>query len=78
MRAGTRYPAVLVGAAETDERVDAMHARKFAAALQAASTGGEVLLRVDWDEGHRGSGMVTTEADKRAEEYAFVLSAMGL
>ena len=46
---GTRYPAVLISAAETDERVDPMHARKFAAALQDASTGGEVLLRVDWD-----------------------------
>lgn len=34
------YPSVLVLASEKDARVDAMHARKFAAALQAASTGG--------------------------------------
>lgn len=75
---GTRYPAVLVGAAESDERVDALHARKLAAALQAASTGGEVILRVDWGAGHMGSGLVTPEVEKRAEEYAFVLDAMGI
>ncbi len=75
---GTRYPAVLVGAAESDERVDALHARKFAAALQAASTGDEVVLRVDWGAGHMGSGLVTPEAEKRAEEYAFALAAMGI
>ncbi len=75
---GTRYPATLVSAAESDERVDPLHARKFAAALQSASTGGEVLLRVDWDQGHMGSGLVTPEVDKRAEEYAFALAAMGI
>jgi len=75
---GTRYPAVLVSAAETDERVDPMHARKFVAALQDASTGGEVLLRVDWDSGHKGTGLVTPEVEKRAEEYAFLLAAMGI
>ena len=76
--AGTRYPAVLVSGAEADERVDPMHARKFAAALQAASTGGEVLLRVEWDAGHKGTGLAGTEAENRADEYAFALDAMGL
>ena len=75
---GTRYPAVLVGAAESDERVDALHARKLAGALQAASTGAEVILRVDWGGGHMGSGLVTPEAEKRAEEYAFALAAMSI
>ena len=75
---GTRYPATLVSAAESDERVDALHARKFVAALQGASTGGEVLLRVDWDQGHLGSGFVSPEVAKRAQEYAFALAAMRL
>jgi prolyl oligopeptidase len=52
--------------------------RKFAAALQAASAGGEVLLRIDWGSGHKGIGLVTPEAEKRAEEYAFLLAAMGI
>jgi prolyl oligopeptidase len=76
--ADTRYPAVLVRAAEAGERVDPLHARKFAAALQMASTGDEVLLRVDWDSGHMGSGLVSSEAEKRADEYAFALNAMGI
>lgn len=75
---GTRYPAVLIRAAEDDERVDPLHARKFAAALQAASTGGPVLMRVDWGTGHKGTGIATDEAENRAEEYAFALDAMGL
>ena len=75
---GARYPAVLVEGAVADERVDPLHARKFAAALQAATTGGSALLRVEWDAGHMGSGLVSTEAEKRADEYAFILNAMGV
>jgi hypothetical protein len=33
---------------------------------------------MDWGTGHRGSGKVTDEAEKRGDEYAFVLDAMGL
>src|SRR6185369_14414242 len=40
IEAGKKYPAVLLLSADSDDRVDPMHARKFAAALQAASTGG--------------------------------------
>lgn len=76
--AGTRYPSVLITAAAADERADAMHARKFAAALQAATKGGPVLLRVDWDSGHMGSDSVAAAAEKTADEYAFALEAMGL
>ena len=44
---GTRYPPLLMMSADHDDRVDPMHARKFAAAMQAASAGGPVLLRVE-------------------------------
>jgi prolyl oligopeptidase len=76
--AGVHYPAVIVTAAEADERVDPLHARKFVAAMQAASTGGPILMRVDWSTGHGGSGRAADDADRRADEYAFVLDAMGL
>jgi len=51
VKAGTRYPAVLLTALEQDAPVHALHARKMAAALQAA-TGSDpaeqpILLRVD-------------------------------
>lgn len=51
LKAGTKYPAVLLTAVEGESEVLAFHARKMAAALQAASgsdsTQQPVLLRVD-------------------------------
>jgi prolyl oligopeptidase len=47
---------VLLTAAESDTRVDALHARKMAARLQAAGTSGRpVLLRLETKAGH-GAG----------------------
>ena len=46
VRAGVRYPAVLVTTADTDTRVNPLHARKMTARLQASSVSGlPVLLR---------------------------------
>src|SRR5437588_5620904 len=53
---GTSYPAVLLEAAESDSRVDALHARKMAARLQAASASTQpILLRLETKAGH-GAG----------------------
>ena len=41
VKAGTAYPAVLFMTAETDTRVDPMHAKKMTAELQAANGGAE-------------------------------------
>jgi prolyl oligopeptidase len=72
--AGTRYPAVLLLSADSDDRVDPMHARKFAAALQNASTGGPVLLRVEKHSGHGGADLVHAAVEMLADEYAFALA----
>jgi prolyl oligopeptidase len=56
VREGAKYPSFFVTAASKDERVHPMHPRKLTAALQHASTGGEVLLKVLWDAGHLGGG----------------------
>jgi prolyl oligopeptidase len=51
VKPGTVYPAILITAAEGDPEAHALHARKAAAALQAASSssqaGRPVLLRID-------------------------------
>ena len=56
VRDGVAYPATFVETAESDGRVDPMHAKKFAARLQAA-TGGDapILLFVEQNAGH-GAG----------------------
>jgi prolyl oligopeptidase len=78
IREGTRYPATLVLSADADDRVDPMHARKFAAALQAATTGGPVLLRIERHSGHGGADLIKATIEKTADEYAFTLEQMGL
>ena len=67
------YPSMLFWAAESDSRVDPMHARKMAAAMQAATTSKRaVILRVETKAGH-GMGKPTAKiADQLACELAFI------
>jgi prolyl oligopeptidase len=51
-----------------------MHARKFAAALQAASAGGPVLLRIEKNSGHGGADLIKAAVEKGADQYAFALA----
>ncbi len=71
---GAKYPSVLMLTADADDRVDPMHARKFAARLQAESGGGVVLLRVEHHSGHGGADLVSANVEKIADELAFALS----
>ncbi len=67
------YPSMLFWAAESDSRVDPMHARKMAAAMQSATTSGKpIVLRVETKAGH-GMGKPTAKvADQLACELAFI------
>jgi prolyl oligopeptidase len=75
---GTKYPATLLLSADSDDRVDPMHARKFAAELQWASRGGPVLLRIEKHAGHGGADLVHAAVEKIADEYAFALGFLSL
>lgn len=74
VKPGTKYPPLLLLSADSDDRVDPMHARKFAAAMQAASAGGPVLLRVEKNSGHGGADLLRAEVEKGADRYAFLLA----
>jgi len=74
---GTKYPALLMLAADSDDRVDPMHARKFVAAVQNASSGGPALLRVEKNSEHAGADLVRAEVEQRADELAFLWDALG-
>jgi prolyl oligopeptidase len=73
---GVRYPATIVLSADSDDRVDPMHARKFAALLQAAGSPEPVLLRIEKHSGHGGADLVRAAVEKLADEYAFALHEM--
>jgi prolyl oligopeptidase len=77
VKPGVRYPSLLLSSADSDDRVDPMHARKFAAAMQAASSGGPVLLRIQHNAGHGGADKIKELVDERADEYAFALAELG-
>ena len=72
---GTKYPPMLMLAADSDDRVDPMHARKFSAAIQDASTGGPALLRVERNAGHGGADLRKSEVEKSTDRLAFALWA---
>jgi prolyl oligopeptidase len=75
---GTKYPSVLLLSADTDDRVDPMHARKFAAMLQAHSTGGEILLRVQKNAGHGGADTIKSAVEESAHAFAFAMHEVGM
>jgi prolyl oligopeptidase len=76
---GIGYPATLVFSAESDTRVDPMHARKFAARLQAASSSGApVLLRIEDRAGHGAGKPLTKIVAQLTDEFAFLFWQLGV
>ncbi|MCM0638674.1 prolyl oligopeptidase family serine peptidase [Cellulomonas wangsupingiae] len=78
---GTAYPAVLFTVFEGDSRVDPLHARKLAAALQAATSSDPderpVLVRREIGVGHGARALSRTVA-LSAEQLQFVAERTGL
>src|SRR5262249_27748703 len=77
---GTCYPAVLFTAAEGDSRVDPLHARKMAAALQWATACGDdhpILLRQEGRAGHGVGKPLAKEADELADVLSFFTWQLG-
>lgn len=74
---GEHYPAMLITAAESDTRVDPLHARKFAARLQAAQ-GSEhpVLLRLETKAGHGAGKPLSKVIDEQVDLWGFLLSEL--
>jgi prolyl oligopeptidase len=76
---GVAYPATLVFAAESDSRVDPLHARKFVARLQAAQSGPRpILLRMEGQAGHGAGKPLGKLIEQHADEMAFLFGQFGL
>jgi prolyl oligopeptidase len=71
---GTKYPAFLMSSSDHDDRVDPMHARKFAALLQwATGSDAPVWLRIEENAGHGGADVVKQQVEQWADTYAFIM-----
>ena len=78
VKGGLVYPPVLITSADHDDRVVPSHAKKFAATLQYASHGQNlVLLRVDTDAGHGRGKPLNKSLEEMADIYAFLLKLVG-
>ncbi len=69
------YPAILFMTAESDTRVDPMHAKKMAALLQAQAANGPerpILLRVDTKAGHGVGKPISKLVEDAADVWSFL------
>jgi prolyl oligopeptidase len=81
VKPGTDYPAVLFMTAESDTRVDPMHAVKMAALLQAQAGNSPerpVLLRVDAKAGHGVGKPITKLVDDAVDVWSFLFWQLGM
>jgi prolyl oligopeptidase len=82
IKPGTKYPAILFTAGENDTRVHALHARKMAAAMQAATASDPaskpVLLWVDREAGHGQGKPLNLRIRDTADSRIFFMWQLGL
>lgn len=81
VKKGSLYPAILFMTADTDTRVDPMHAKKMAALLQAQAANGPdrpILLRVDTKAGHGIGKPIGKVLEDDVDLWSFVFSQLGM
>jgi prolyl oligopeptidase len=72
---GVGYPATLIYTADSDSRVDPMHARKMVARLQAATSSDEpILLRYEESAGHGRGKPLHKVVDEWADIWSFIFA----
>ena len=79
---GVEYPAILFMTADTDTRVDPMHAKKMAALMQAEAANGKskerpILLRIDTKAGHGAGKPIAKQIDDLVDIYSFLFWQVG-
>ena len=83
VKAGAEYPAILFMTADTDTRVDPMHAKKMAALMQAEAKNGAshtrpILLRIETKAGHGEGKPVTKQIEEFTDLYSFLFWQLGV
>jgi prolyl oligopeptidase len=83
VKVGAEYPAILFMTADTDTRVDPMHAKKMAALMQAEAKNGAsktrpILLRIETKAGHGAGKPVTKQIEEFTDIYSFLFWQLGV
>jgi len=83
VKPGAEYPALLFMTADTDTRVDPMHAKKMAALMQAEAKNGTsrdrpILLRIETKAGHGAGKPVTKQIEEFTDVYSFLFWQLGV
>lgn len=78
VRRGAPYPPLLMNSADSDDRVDPNHARKFVAAMQWATPEAHpALLRVEAQAGHGGADSVRARIEHSVDTLSFLRATVG-
>src|SRR5688572_9507144 len=79
VKAGAKYPPILVTTAEGDDRVVPAHARKLVATLQAKADPSNVVLLLTQTRAGHGAGKPTSKViDEASDAYAFLARVFGM
>ena len=79
VKAGVKYPAVLLMTGDGDTRVAPLHARKMAARLQAATASDRpILLLYDTKSGHSQGGSLTKQIEEETNMVSFLFLELGV
>jgi len=83
VKPGTEYPAIMFMTADSDSRVDPMHAKKMAALMQAEAANGRsrerpILLRIDSKAGHGQGKPITKQIEDGTDVYSFLFWQLGV
>jgi len=83
VKPGAEYPAILFMTADTDTRVDPMHAKKMAALMQAEARNGTsptrpILLRIESKAGHGAGKPVAKQIEEFTDVYSFLFWQVGV
>jgi prolyl oligopeptidase len=80
VKAGVEYPAVLFMTADSDSRVDPMHAKKMTALMQSVDKSRErpILLRIESKAGHGAGTPVTKQIEEGTDVWSFLFWQLGV
>jgi len=83
VKPGAEYPAIMFMTADTDTRVDPMHAKKMAALMQAQAGNGQsrerpILLRIESKAGHGAGKPIAKQIEEGVDIYSFLFWQLGV